>query len=333
MTTVLVVGGGIAGWSAARFATGRGCAVTLIDAGIDRASDLPVALVNPVRGRQGRVVARGIEGMRATFALVDALRAEGHAIAHGRGLFRPLIGASPDRAAWAARLPSDLRWRWHAAAPASLGLVDRVPAIEWLDAGWIAPRGLLAALATCGARSVVGEVVDVDPSSVVLASGERFVADHVVWCGGAWGASRLDRAMRHADLANDDGHYRPGSLVVAPRALASDALAFGLYVVPLDRRHGVDADAMTILGPTSEASRSVYPDGEVPADAVDALAAHIARTLREPSTITPAWRGVRLSRLSSRARATLGAVPTITALGSRGYLTGPLLAGEWAASL
>jgi len=333
MTTVLVVGGGIAGWSAAWFATRRGASVTLVDAGIDRASELPIALVNPVRGRQGRVVARGIAGMRATFALVDALVAEGHAVVHGRGLFRPLPAGSADREAWASRLPDDLRWRWHDEAPDALGLVDAPATLEWPDAGWIAPRGLLDALARCGARRVDGEAVRIDATSVELASGERLGADRVVWCGGAWGASRLDRSPVHGECANDDGHYRPGSLVVAPGALSAEALAFGLYAVPLDRRHGIDADAMTILGPTREASRPTYPEGEVPPEAVDALRTDIAAVLRAPAALTPLWRGVRLSRLSSRAQAHLAGVDSITALGSRGYLMAPLLAADWAASL
>ena len=333
MTTVLVVGGGIAGWSAAWFAMRRGASVTLIDAGVDRASDLPVALVNPVRGRQGRVVARGIEGMKATFALVDGLVADGHSIVHGRGVFRPLPPGSRDRATWAARLPDDLRWRWHDEAPPTLGLVDAGPALELPEAGWIAPRGLLDALTTCGARRVHAEALRVDPTSVELAGGERLTADRVVWCGGAWGASRLDRSPAHEELANDDGHYRPGSLVVAPGTLTAEALAFGLYAVPLDPRHGIDADALTILGPTREASRNAYPEGEVMPEAIEALRVDIAAVLRAPAAITPLWRGVRLSRLSSRARAQLADLQTITTLGSRGYLMAPLFAAEWAASL
>ena len=333
MTSVVVVGGGIAGWSAAWFATRRGFDVTLVDAGVDRASDLPIALVNPVRGREGRIVARGIEGMHATFALVEALGRDGHAVICGRGLFRPLLDASLDREGWSARLPRGLGWRWHASAPSSLGLANDVPAIEWTDAGWIAPRSLFAALATCGARVIDDEAIAIAATAVVLANGERLVADHVVWCGGAWGAARLDRSSERADLANDDGHYRPGSLVVAPHALTSDPLAFGLYAVPLDRRHGIDADPLTVLGPTSEASRNDYPDGHLPPDAFERLTADVATTFRTPATLAPLWRGVRLSRLSTRARATLAGVRTITALGSRGFLMAPLLADEWAASL
>ena len=81
---VLVVGGGIAGLCAAYRATRAGRDVTLVDEGVHRASDLPIALVNPLRGHTGRLVADGVDGMRATFSLVDALRDAGHAIDSGR---------------------------------------------------------------------------------------------------------------------------------------------------------------------------------------------------------------------------------------------------------
>ena len=123
---VLIVGGGIAGWSAAYFAARAGRAVTLVDAGLHCASDLPIALVNPLRGKAGRLVPRGIDGMRASFGLIDALQDAGHRIEHGRGLFRPLIdvaAAARGSTYWKEVLPEDFAFEWHDQAPSSLGLL------------------------------------------------------------------------------------------------------------------------------------------------------------------------------------------------------------------
>ena len=159
---VLIVGGGIAGASAAYFAARAGRRVTLVDVGLHRASDLPIALVNPLRGRLGRIVRDGIEGARCTFALIDRLIGDGHRIAHGRGLWRPLIGAPEKlraRAFWDALLPSDFSFDWHGAAPAALGLVVAPPTLWLAEAGWVAPRELLAALLTASRALVIANEV------------------------------------------------------------------------------------------------------------------------------------------------------------------------------
>ncbi len=118
---VLIVGGGIAGWSAAYFARKAGREVTLIDEGAHRASDLPVALINPLRGHTGRLIADGVEGLHASLGLIDALRADGHPVESGRGLFRPLVDIAGDatgRAYWSARIGDRLAFDWHDVAPA-----------------------------------------------------------------------------------------------------------------------------------------------------------------------------------------------------------------------
>lgn len=317
-----MIGGGIAGWSAAWFARATGRSVVVVDAGIHRASDLPLALVNPLRGREGRIVPRGIAGMHATFALVDALVAAGHGVRHGRGVFRPLLdGASTDRAVWAARLPVNLAWRWRDPAPAALGLAHDVPAIELTEAGWLVPSSLLTALGSCGAETRIDEAVDIamHPSgaTVRLASGATLAADTVVWCGGAWGASRLD--------ADDTGLYKPGRIATVSRRLTGEAIAAGFYAAP-------DAIAGTIVGPTADGSSSRFGTVDDP-EAVRRLADRVSRLFGVTIPVSPAWSGVRLARLSASAARALAGVPTIAALGSRGFLLAPLLASEWAASL
>ena len=200
---VLVIGGGIAGWSAAYHAARVGRSVVVVDAQRHRASDLPVALVNPLRGHTGRLVARGVEGMDATFATIDRLRDAGHRIAAARGLYRPLIDVGPEAsqaAYWATRLAGLLAFDWHARAPATLGLAVPVPALHLRDAGWVAAPDLLAALRVESAAAVVDDrVVELQTDGrgggmARLASGASVVANTLLWCGGAWGAAQRSAA-------------------------------------------------------------------------------------------------------------------------------------------
>ncbi len=320
---VLIVGGGIAGWSAAWFASRRGRDVTLVDEGVHRASDVPVALVNPLRGRVGRLVARGVDGMHATFALVDALRRDGHAIAGARGLYRPLIGRYDEfatEAYWRATIGAALDFDWHDRAPTALGLVECVPSLFLRDAGWVESAGLLGAL-VAGSRAtrIDGRAVLDGIDRVVLADGSAIRARRVLWCGGAWGCALLDDA-----IAND-ARYEPGSLATCVATPTREPLSFGLYAVPRD-------DGM-LVGPTREPPCKTWPTHAVPDDAVRHLEDRVARTFGTKIALRPAWRGVRLAHPSSRAAQALAGVPTITALGSRGYLMAPLLAAEWARSL
>ncbi len=331
---VLIVGGGIAGWSAAWFAARAGRAVTVVDAGLHRASDLPIALVNPLRGKVGRLVPRGIEGMRASFELIDALQDAGHRVLHGRGLFRPLLDVAArarERTYWKEVLPEDFAFEWHDQAPASLGLAQSVPALYLPEAGWVAPRGLLAALKRASAAmSIDDEIVAIDVDvktrggAVLLASGQRLTVRSLVWCGGAWGAARLDRALDEGSTA--DAIYKPGCLITTRSALTRAALTFGLYAVPT-------LETSTLVGPTREPSQSSFPTDGIPADAIAHLQERIAHVFGSSIDVSSIWRGVRLVRPSSNALRALQDVPSITALGSRGFLMAPLFASEWARSL
>ena len=328
---VLVVGAGIAGLSAAWNAKRAGRNVTIVDDGAHRASDLPIALINPLRGPRGRLVADGIDGMRATMALIDALRADGHAIDVSRGLHRPLIGVSPEALQehyWRTKLDGRLVFDWLDRAPSSLGLVDAVPCLRLHEPGCVAPRGLLDALQSASlARRVTDRVIriarDGDGFVVTLAHGAAVVAATVLWCGGAWGAALLDR---DAPRRTADALYKPGSLLGCDAPLVGTPLSFGLYVAP-------SRDGVTWIGATREPSSATFPDHDLPVDARDRLDDRVARLFGATTTVRERWRGVRLARLSSHAAAALDGVPTLTALGSRGFLMAPLQAARWARSL
>ena len=344
---VLIIGGGIAGLSAAWFASRAGRRVTLIDEAVHRASDLPVALVNPLRGRAGRLVADGVDGMHATFAMIDALRAGGHRITAARGLFRPLIGVSQGAlrpAFWTDRLGGLLACDWHDVAPRSLGLASDAPALWLRDAGWLVPAGLLVALEADAAPTRLHDrviAIRVDDASatgggeVRLASGTRMRARSLLWCGGAWGAASLDRMDGDVDDAADDtmtdvtdGIYKPGSLLLLDGQVTSEPLTFGLYACPI-----AGAPPRTIIGPTREAAMHRFSDAQATRDVVGHLEDRVAATFGASITVTGVWRGVRLTRLSTTAARRLRGVPTLTALGSRGFLAAPLLASRWARSL
>jgi len=348
---VLIVGGGIAGWSAAWFAARAGREVVVVDEGLHRCSDLPVALINPLRGHRGRLVADGVAGMRATFALIDALRDAGHRIVAGRGLFRPLVDlpeASTREAFWRERIGALLPFDWHAIAPVFLGLATPVPALHLRDAGWVEPAGLLAALrADSGARRQVDRVTTIEADGrgggmAVLASGASLRARSLLWCGGAWGAAPIDRLengligslrplLEPAPGREETALYKPGSLVAVDGRLSEQPMAFGLYVASIG---GNTPDApRSLIGPTREGSCTSFPDEPVPAEAIRHLEDRIAELFGARMRATEAWRGVRLTRLSSAAGRVLDGVPTLTALGSRGFLMAPLLAARWAASL
>ena len=339
---LLIVGGGIAGWSVAWHAARAGRRVTLIDDGLHRASDVPIALINPLRGARGRLVDGGVDGLAATFALIDRLRGDGHAIDGARGLFRPLVGIGGDAASegyWRARLEGRLAFRFDACPPSSTRFVEPVPTLYLPDAGWVAPASLLGALrAASGATVVSARAVAVAPDRVRLADGRTVAARQVVWCGGAWGAAILEAA---ADpVAAGDGRrtaaepsratpYRPGSLAVASRPPTAVPLAFGLYAVPRPERDG----GGVLVGPTREASTATFAIDGDEAAAVRHLQDRVAGVFAGTIALEPAWRGVRLAALPAAAASALVGVPSITALGSRGFLTAPLLAAALIRSL
>ena len=335
MHDVVIVGGGIASAAAAYFAARIGRDVTLIDAETHRASDLPLALINPLRGRLGRLVPQGIAGARCTFGLIARLVADGHRVAHGRGVWRPLIGAVTerlDRAAWELLLPHDFRFEWHARAPASLGLAECVPALWLAEAGWVAPRGLCAALiAASGASSIRAEVVEISPPlaggsrCVTLARQGHLVARTLLWCGGAWGAARLVAACG-AISVDETPAYKPGSLAITAGALSDAPLTFGTYTAPFE----CDGVTRGVLGPTREPARRDFSIAAPDGDAVAQLAARAAHVFARPIEICDTWRGVRLDRIAPSLSEALRGTERITALGSRGFLMAPLFASQWA---
>lgn len=165
---VAVVGGGVAGLSLARALARMGANVVLVERATPRsprrgASSLPVALLNPWRGRKGAAHPDDLRGLATAWRWAEELTAEGMT-AEGRG-----SGANPSgvlRIATSARQARD--WRERAAqepslrwlAPGALGDPYHAPfgALRVVDGGRIdAPRWLAALAAS--ARSHGAELL------------------------------------------------------------------------------------------------------------------------------------------------------------------------------
>jgi len=307
---LLIIGAGIAGASSAWFAARAGRRPTLIDAGVERASSVPTALINPVRGYQGRLVKRGHEAACFTFKLIETLQAEGHLIPHGRGLWRP----APDLAVrknWTEQLPADFPHRWHDNVPATLRLKGSWSGVlELPDSGWVEAAALISALlASSGTQIITARVTDVQPGqrSVMLADGTRIKAHELLWCGGAHGAAQLGYAAT----------FRPGSLLMTRAPVTDCAVSHGLYAAPCGKA--------SVMGPTTEPSASVYPDGPAPPEAIDKLLERATRMFDRPVEVHGIWRAVRLARVALPP-----GMASLTGLGSRGFLMAPLQASEYA---
>lgn len=309
---ILVIGGGIAGSSVAYWAAQNGHAVTLFDAGLGRASDVPSALINPVRGQNGHVVPRGIEGMRCVWALVDELASAGFAVPHQRmGVFRPLLDELV-RKRWETRLPPELSFCWRAASdvPGSPLTSDWHSVLEVSDAGWLCGASFIQALkGRYSISSIPAQVTSWSDRWVTTDEG-TWEGDAVVWCGGSWGATR-------AGLENP---HRRGSLLQLDRSISAVPVSFGVYASP--------AMSGGVLGATFEAPEPSWSDKTVPLRSLHWL---MTKTQAVFSDLEAEWVGTWTgSRLGGTPQ--MGLQPegfwSLSALGSKGFLLGPMLAEE-----
>ncbi|WP_261663970.1 FAD-binding oxidoreductase [Deinococcus sp. Marseille-Q6407] len=328
-TELLVVGAGIAGAAVAYWAAQAGWQVTVVDAGPGTAaSEVPSALLNPVRGQSGKVPARAAEGLALTWALIEQMETQGQLVPHGRtGVLRPV----PDEATqqrfqrnlsglehswWAPQEVPDLAPGWQAALFLPQG-------------GWVDGAALCRALLNVsGARRVTGRVVAAEGSWVQLADGTRLAADALVWCGGSFGSDMRPEGQQPAQ-----GH-RAGTLLRLAQSPGPRPLSFGGYLAP--------AAVGGILGATFERPTAHWSAVQLPLSSLDWLLERGGR-LRSLAglEVSGQWSGTRLSGLRA-GPADLGtAAPEqgragqweLTGLGSKGYLLGPLLARELVARI
>ena len=322
MKRLIIVGGGVAGASSAYFAAQRGWQVTVVDCGQHAASDVPSALLNPVRGQSGQVPARAAEGLALTWELIATLTAAGYDVPHGRsGVIRPV----PDERTqtkfnrnlaelphewWDSAAVPELRSGWHAAL--------YLPQGGWVD-GPALCRSLLAA---SGAGVVRGRVEATDgQGGAVLKGGEALEADAVVWCGGSFGT----QTQRPAHLgARPLQSHRAGTLLTLQDSPGPLPLSFGGYLAP--------AAQGGVLGATFERPAAEWSVPQLPLTSLDWLLGkgRALRSLRDLQ-VRGRWSGTRLSGL--RLGQAGPAEWELSGLGSKGFLLGPLLAHELVAQL
>lgn len=304
---LLVAGAGIAGASLAYQAAQRGWRVTVVDPqNGEGASQVPAALLNPVRGQGGRVAPRALAGLARSWALIAEVQAA-YAVAHGRsGVLRPV----PDQAhyeAWRAHLPAELS-RWLRPQEAGLG-PQWYRALEVSQGGWVDGGGLVRALLQAsGSTLLKGRVQGWGARQVTLCGGQSIRADAVVNCTGAAGAVR------------GEGVHRAGSLLLIQGA-PERPISYGAYLSP--------AAAGGVLGATFEAPQRSEADARalgVPAASMRWLLEK-GEALGNWSEVTGYWSGVRLSGIPL-AQPDAAGVYHLRGLGSKGFLLGPLLASE-----
>ena len=196
---VTVVGAGIAGLTVARLLTRAGVRVVVVSDGQPAASQVPVALVNPVRGQRAVVLPQAREALQAARSFY------GQFTPLHSGIHRPLSG--PQQQDWKHRLAGlTLEHRWD-----QEGL--------YLPTGfWLQTRPLLEALAE-GLEVVTGRVIAGDSQGVHLQDGRFIAATGLIWAGGAAGAA----------LSGLGGRFTAGS-VVQMQQWAEEARSAGGYV-------------------------------------------------------------------------------------------------------
>ncbi|MGY2893616.1 FAD-dependent oxidoreductase [Deinococcus sp. UYEF24] len=351
---MLVIGGGIAGAAVAYFASRAGWAVTVLEAGSGRASDVPTALLNPVRGQSGQVDARALEGLRLSWSLIHRLSAQGYQIPHEqRGVLRPLA-TDAARAKFEHHLPTDLPHRWLSPTePQSPGgsapvwPVQDWPAQKWLapgwphllflpEGGWVSGPALVAALlAESGAKIHRTRALTWNTGSATLESGEVLTAETVVWCGGSIGVSWGGASWGGGSGTKTQTFtHREGSLLLLEHSPVPLPVSAGVYFAP---HANPDGSRGGVLGATFEAPSVQAPStqshvGGPPLKSLHWLLSRAAALTGDLSpAVTGIWTG---SRLSGEC---IGQQPggwwALAGLGSKGFLLGPLMARQLVSAL
>ena len=338
MQDVVVVGGGVVGLSLARALARGGAGVTLVERAPPSgtpapwpsagASSLPIALVNPWRGRKGAAHPDDRAGLDATWRWAEELRAEGlDPGAERRGVLRVPTSERQARS-----------WRERA---------DREPSLTWLD-----PDALPDALhAPFGALRVEdGGAIRADAWRTALAASARAAGAHLR--SGAM-VTRLDRDGAAWRVVTAQGEAHATRTVVL--ALGADAPpevhgADGAPWPDWIRTRGEEV-AVAAAGPPLPVAGGIYAaadgartwigGGHRPADRDDPDA---PRRLREAmawsvpgladAEVTAVWTGVRAKRADARPviEAWREGVWIVGAFAGRGFLCAALEADRFAAA-
>ena len=186
---ICVVGGGVLGCTLTYLLAREGGRVTLLEGrkiGQGGASSVPVALLNPYRGRSARASAYDLTALAAMWRLVDELEAQGLDTGVRRsGVLRV---ASNRRQAKVWRTREGVRWFEPDEVPA--GYHAPFGGFVTETGGWLEPRrwlrALVAAARARGAAVLEGCAVErLEPGWALHTSASTLRADRVVLCTGA----------------------------------------------------------------------------------------------------------------------------------------------------
>ncbi len=187
----LIIGGGVAGCALTYALSKRGVGVTLLEGGevgAAGASSVPVALLNPFRGRSARASELDLAGLAAMRRLADELEAVG--LAHGIHQNGVLRIASSNKQAKTWRKRDGVRWLESEEVPA----VYNAPFGGFLveGGGWLEPQKLLSSLITAAERNganvmkhcEVEEVCERGSHREVKTSRQTVQAQTIIFCTG-----------------------------------------------------------------------------------------------------------------------------------------------------
>ena len=324
------------GRSAVRALARAGLDATLVADGAAAASTVPVALLNPHRGRTGRAHPEDLVALQTTWRWAAELAAEGFgAVAHRSGAVRVADGPKQARSFGSAGLvPTDAD---------AAGVRAPYGAFLVPDGGWLDPAAWLAALTSSavahGARCLEGwAVVAAEPRAgggwrLRASAPERgghgetiaLDAEHVVV---ATGATAWPVALAASLGPAPEVERIAGDVVVTRRAAPAVPIAGATYVGPVAR----DGARVAAIGGHHR------PPGPPAADAAFRLRAAARWTLPELGDEDPddrVWWGVRAKRPSGRpeARPMALGVRWLGGFAGRGFLAAAGVAEAVAATL
>jgi glycine/D-amino acid oxidase-like deaminating enzyme len=185
---IYVVGGGVMGCTLTYRLAARGLGVTLIEQGQvgSGASGVPVALLNPYRGRSARASAFDLAFLAAMWQLVAEIEGLGHASGvYPSGVLRIAPNARQAKT-WSRR--EGVRWLEPGAVPA--GYHAPFGGFVVAQGGWLEPRRWLGALSAAarqrGATVLEGCAVEhIDADLSLRTAAGTLQASAVVLCTGA----------------------------------------------------------------------------------------------------------------------------------------------------